>query len=189
MNAYRQQKELFASNLNDTNLYETSSVIIILKVSQYLFYFIKTNLSIKSIQTNNKSYSRIIELFHGQILIATCICILSVDFSRYPTVFIGIFFNITFCEINWILFIKANIIYFQFNNYLILSNNLQQNFIDVNREGIFSLGEYVCLYFIGIYIGKFITNNKYKQKFKQMGIIVFILMIILCTISYNPSRK
>ncbi|CAF2752926.1 unnamed protein product [Rotaria sp. Silwood2] len=185
MNAYRQQKELFASNLNDTNLYETSSVIIILTVSQYLIYFIKTNLSIKSIQTNNKSYSRIIELFHGQILIATCICILSVDFSRYPAIFIGIFFNITFYEINWILFIKANIIYFQFNNYLILSNNLQQNFIDVNREGIFSLGEYVCLYLIGISIGKFIINNKYKQ----MGIIVFILMIILCTISYNPSRK
>ncbi|CAF3299083.1 unnamed protein product, partial [Rotaria sp. Silwood2] len=137
-----------------------------LTVSQYLIYFIKTNLSIKSIQTNNKSYSRIIELFHGQILIATCICILSVDFSIYPMVFIGIFFNIAFYVISWILLIKTNNTYFQFDKYLILSNNLQQNFIDANREGIFSLGEYVCLYLIGISIGKFIINNEYKQKFK-----------------------
>ncbi|CAF3554208.1 unnamed protein product, partial [Rotaria sp. Silwood2] len=70
----------------------------------------------------------------------------------------------------WIVFIKTNNKYFQFDNYLILSNNLRKNFIDANREGIFSLGEYVCLYLIGIYIGKFIINNEYKQKFKQMGL-------------------
>ncbi|CAF2870254.1 unnamed protein product, partial [Rotaria sp. Silwood2] len=50
----------------------------------FLIYFTKKNLSIKPIQTTNKSYSRIIELFRGQILIATCICILAVDFSIYP---------------------------------------------------------------------------------------------------------
>ncbi|CAF3420020.1 unnamed protein product [Rotaria sp. Silwood2] len=81
-------------------------------------------------------------------------------------VFIGILFNIAFYVISWILLIKTNNTYFQFDKYLILSNNLQQNFIDANREGIFSLDEYVCLYLIEISIGKFIINNEYKQKFK-----------------------
>ncbi|CAF3328803.1 unnamed protein product [Rotaria sp. Silwood2] len=245
----------------------------------FLIYFTKKNLSIKPIQTTNKSYSRIIELFRGQILIATCICILAVDFSIYPREYaktenygysimdlgVGLFaiahgtvssevrnkqtnFKELFLEnlilfllglirlisikyfsyvehiseygIHWNFFltlcfmklighcllkITKNIFllifiillfhefillkYFQFDNYLILSNNLRKNFIDANREGIFSLGGYVCLYLIGISIGKFIINNEYKQKFKQMGITFFIFMIILCTISYNPSRK
>ncbi|CAF0883570.1 unnamed protein product [Rotaria sordida] len=246
----------------------------------FLIYFTKTNSTIKSIQiNNNKSYSYIIELFRGQILISTCISILAVDFSIYPRRYaktenygysimdlgVGLFaiahgtvssevrnkeinFKELFLEnlilfllglirfisikyfsyiehiseygIHWNFFltlcfmklighcllkITKNILlliililifhefillkYFQYDNYLILSNNLRKNFFDANREGIFSLGGYVCLYLIGISLGKFIINNEYKQKFQQIGITCFILMIILCTISYNPSRK
>ncbi|CAF5161807.1 unnamed protein product, partial [Rotaria magnacalcarata] len=79
--------------------------------------------------------------------------------------------------------------YFHYDDYLIASNNLRTNFIDANREGIFSLGGYVCLYLIGISCGRFIIKYEYEQKFKQMGTRFFILMIILCAISYNPSRK
>ncbi|CAF3976062.1 unnamed protein product, partial [Rotaria sp. Silwood1] len=141
MDDYRQRKELFISNLNGTNLYETGSILIngcatyflcqilkstILSLSNikyiliynfffenfliiiplilictllsslsyifhfifwfigFIIYFTKKNLTIKSIKINKQSYSHIIELFRGQILIATCICILAVDFSIYP---------------------------------------------------------------------------------------------------------
>jgi len=79
--------------------------------------------------------------------------------------------------------------YFHFDSYLISLDNLRINFIDANREGIFSLGGYVCLYLIGIYIGKIIIHNECNYYFKQMSIQFLIAMIILCLISFNPSRK
>jgi phosphatidylinositol glycan class W len=79
--------------------------------------------------------------------------------------------------------------YFQFDNYLIESNNLRMNFVDANREGIFSLGGYTCLYLIGIYLGRLVINYERDYRFKQMSVKFSIAMIILCGISYNSSRK
>lgn len=79
--------------------------------------------------------------------------------------------------------------YFHYDNYLMSSDNLRTSFIDANREGIFSLGGYVCLYLIGIYIGRLVIDNESKRQFKQMNIKFLISMIILCGISFNPSRK
>jgi len=79
--------------------------------------------------------------------------------------------------------------YLQFDKYLILSDNLRTNFIDANREGIFSLNGYVCLYLIGIYMGRLIIKEESNQRFKQLSWKFFIPMIILCGISINPSRK
>jgi phosphatidylinositol glycan class W len=245
----------------------------------FLIYFTKKNISIKNLQSNNKSYSHIIENFRGQILIVTCICILSVDFSIFPRRYaktenygysgmdlgVGLFalahgmvssearnksinikdlflenfvllllglirlisikyfsyiehiseygihwnFFLTLCFMkligNILLLITKKIIlliiiilifhefillkYFQFDSYLISLDNLRMNFIDANREGIFSLGGYVCLYLIGIYIGRLIIHNERNYYFKQMSIQFLIAMIILCLISFNPSRK
>jgi phosphatidylinositol glycan class W len=63
------------------------------------------------------------------------------------------------------------------------------NFIDANREGIFSLGGYVCLYLIGIYIGRLVMTNERDQRFEYMAIRFTISTIVLCGISFNPSRK
>jgi len=79
--------------------------------------------------------------------------------------------------------------YFQFDNYLIESNNLRMNFLDANREGIFSLSGYACLYLIGIYLGRLVINYERDYRFKQMSVKFSIAMIILCGISYNSSRK
>jgi len=79
--------------------------------------------------------------------------------------------------------------YFQFDNYLIESNNLRRNFLDANREGIFSLSGYTCLYLIGIYLGRLVMNYERDYRFKQMSVKFSIAMIILCGISYNSSRK
>ena len=68
--------------------------------------------------------------------------------------------------------------YFQFNNYLIETNNLRTNFIDANREGIFSLGGYVCLYLSGIYIGRLVIKNEMKHRLKDMSMQFLIAMII-----------
>jgi len=245
----------------------------------FFIYFTKKNFYIENLQSTKKSYSRIIENFRGQILIVTCISILSVDFSIFPRRYaktenygysgmdlgVGLFalahgmvssearnkqtsfkelflenfillilglirlisikyfsyiehiseygihwnFFLTLCFMkligNYLLIITKKIFlliimiliiheiillrYFHFDNYLILSDNLRKNFIDANREGIFSLGGYVCLYLIGIYIGRLIINNEGNYRFKQMIIQFSIAMIILCGISFNPSRK
>ncbi|CAF1327602.1 unnamed protein product [Adineta steineri] len=242
-------------------------------------YFLKKPSSINNSQTINKSYSRLIELTRGQILIVTCICILAVDFSIFPrryaktenygysimdlgvgaftithgmvssearnkqtnfkellvenfVLFIlglirlisvkyfsyiehiseyGIHWNffLTLCFMkligNCLLLITKNLFalicltllfheiillrYLQFDNYLIEVNNLRIGFIDANREGIFSLGGYVCLYLIGIFFGRLIINYERNQQFLQMTIKFSIAMIILCGISYNTSRK
>ncbi|CAF1342774.1 unnamed protein product [Adineta steineri] len=242
-------------------------------------YFLKKSSSINNSQAINKSYSRLIELTRGQILIVTCICILAVDFSIFPrryaktenygysimdlgvgaftithgmvssearnkqtnfkellvenfVLFIlglirlisvkyfsyiehiseyGIHWNffLTLCFMkligNSLLLITKNLFalicltllfheiillrYLQFDNYLIEVNNLRIGFIDANREGIFSLGGYVCLYLIGIFFGRLIINYERNQQFLQMTIKFSIAMIILCGISYNTSRK
>ena len=79
--------------------------------------------------------------------------------------------------------------YFQVDNYLMSSNNARRNFIDANREGIFSLGGYVCLYLIGVFIGRIIIQGESKQKFKEMGLQLFLAVAFLCLISSNSSRK
>ncbi|CAF2077470.1 unnamed protein product [Rotaria magnacalcarata] len=79
--------------------------------------------------------------------------------------------------------------YFHVDNYLMSSNNVRKNFIDANREGIFSLGGYVCLYLIGVFIGRIIIHDESKQKFKQMGLQLFLGMVFLCVINWNSSRK
>ncbi|CAF3575645.1 unnamed protein product [Rotaria socialis] len=253
--------------------------LIVLWSLCFLIYFTQKASAIKLIQTNNKSYSSTIELFRGQILIATCLCILAVDFPIFPRRYaktenygyslmdkgVGLFalahgivsaearnkqtslkdlflenfilfllglirlisikyfsyvehvseygihwnFFLTLCFMKLIGYYLFKLIknihlliililsfhefillkYFHYDDYLISSNNLRTNFIDANREGIFSLGGYVCLYLIGISCGRFIIKYEYEQKFKQMAIRFFILMIILCAISYNPSRK
>ncbi|CAF4652160.1 unnamed protein product [Rotaria socialis] len=58
--------------------------LIVLWSLCFLIYFTQKASPIKLIQTNNKSYSSTIELFRGQILIATCLCILAVDFPIFP---------------------------------------------------------------------------------------------------------
>jgi phosphatidylinositol glycan class W len=245
----------------------------------FLIYFITPNPSPTNLQSNNKSYSRIIENFRGQILIVTCICILAVDFAIFPRRYaktedygysgmdlgVGLFalahgmvssearnkqtnlkelflenfiliilglirlisikyfsyvehiseygihwnFFLTLCFMkligNCLLMITKNILilifitllfhefillkYFQFDQYLISSDNIRMNFIDANREGIFSLGGYVCLYLIGIYIGRLVMTNERDQQFQYMSIRFTISTIILCGISSNPSRK
>jgi phosphatidylinositol glycan class W len=245
----------------------------------FLIYFLTPNVSLPNHQSNNRSYSRIIENFRGQILIVTCICILAVDFTIFPRRYaktenygysgmdlgVGLFalahgmvsseardkrtslkdlflenfvliilgfirlisikyfsyvehiseygihwnFFLTLCFMkligNSLLFITKNLValifltlafhefillqYFQYDNYLISSNNIRMNFIDANREGIFSLGGYVCLYLIGIYIGRLVMTNERDQRFEYMAIRFTISTIVLCGISFNPSRK
>lgn len=79
--------------------------------------------------------------------------------------------------------------YFQFEDYLINSDPIRKNFFDANREGICSLGGYVCLYLIGIYIGRLVIAGERDQRLKEMSIGFTIATIVFCAISFNPSRK
>ena len=79
--------------------------------------------------------------------------------------------------------------YLQLEDYLIASDPIRTNFFDANREGICSLGGYVCLYLIGIYIGRLVIANERDHRWKDMIIRFTIAMMILCAISFNPSRK
>ena len=79
--------------------------------------------------------------------------------------------------------------YFQFEDYLTSSDQTRIGFIDANREGIFSLGGYTCLYLIGIFIGRLVITNERDSRLKQMSIQFAIATIILCAINLNPSRK
>jgi glucosaminylphosphatidylinositol acyltransferase len=78
---------------------------------------------------------------------------------------------------------------FQYDTYLMSSSNLRTNFIDANREGIFSLGGYISLYLIGILLGRFIIHNEQNQRYQYMSLVCLPMMIMLCLISSNPSRK
>ena len=79
--------------------------------------------------------------------------------------------------------------YFQLEEYLITSDPIRKNFFDANREGICSLGGYVCLYLIGIYMGRLVIAGERKHRLKEMSIGFTIATILLCAVSFNPSRK
>ena len=252
---------------------------VILWSIAFLLYLIKPNVPIDNHPADNRSYSRILENFRGQILIVTCICILAVDFNIFPRRYaktenygysgmdlgVGLFslahgmvssearnkptkfsdlilenfvliilglirlisikyfsyvehiseygihwnFFLTLCFMkligNCLLMITKNISilificlaihefgilgYCQLEQYLITSDHVRTSFIDANREGIFSLGGYVCLYLIGIYIGRLVIENERNQRFEYMILRFTIATIILCAISSNPSRK
>ncbi|UJR21958.1 hypothetical protein I4U23_025026 [Adineta vaga] len=109
-------------------------------------------------------------------LIASCLLYIT------KNVLLSIIFSLVFHEL---ILLR----YLQFDNYLIESNQLRTSFIDANREGIFSLGGYVCLYLIGVYIGRLIIINEREQRLKDMTLKLIVATIILCSISYNSSRK
>ncbi|CAF0938702.1 unnamed protein product [Adineta ricciae] len=246
-----------------------------------LIYLIRNPSSSSERQSShpNSSYSRILEVFRGQMFIVTCICILAVDFPIFPRRYaktenygystmdlgVGLFamahgmvsseardkqtkikdlflenfillllgvirllsikyfsyvehvseygvhwnFFLTLCFMklfaSCLLFITKNVPlsiavslvfhqmfllhYLQFDTYLINSNQTRIGFIEANREGIFSLSGYVCLYLIGVYMGKYVIRNEREQCFKNIIFKFTIASVILCAISYNSSRK
>lgn len=69
------------------------------------------------------------------------------------------------------------------------SPNRRDNFIDANREGIFSLPGYVCLYLIGVFIGRFIISRERLKQYRSISLYMFIAMVVLCAMNFRPSRK
>jgi len=256
---------------------------LVIWIFAFVIYFLKNpsrkpTEQIKQ-QQQQQTYSRIIENFRGQILLATCICILAVDFRIFPRRYaktenygysimdlgVGLFalahgmvssearhrqtslrnlflenlvlallglirflsvkyfsyvehvseygvhwnFFLTLCFMkllgNCLFKLTTNVPililitisfhegfllrYCQFDRYLTETNLVRVNFLDANREGIYSLGGYVCLYLIGIFMGRLILKYESQARFQRMTIQFLLGMIFLCGISTNASRK
>ena len=269
--------------LVSTVLSSLSTVVhLVLWSIALLIYFLtpkQTSTQIDEHPAPSPSYSRIIEIFRGQVFLVTYLCILAVDFPIFPRRYaktenfgysgmdmgVGLFalahgmvssearnkstrwrefllensilfllglvrlisvkyvsyvehvseygvhwnFFLTLCLMksigNLLLRLTKNLPVLiacvlvghevillrllKYDNYLIVSSTLRDNFIDANREGIFSLGGYVSLYLIGILLGRFVIDNERHRRFQYMTLVLFSAMMALCLISSNASRK
>ena len=78
--------------------------------------------------------------------------------------------------------------YFNVENYLI-SSIQRKTFVDANREGICSLPGYVCLYLLGIFIGKKLIEFERKEKFSSIFFVLSPILLGLAFFNGNASRK
>ena len=78
--------------------------------------------------------------------------------------------------------------HWHFDSY-ILSSERADNFISMNKEGIFSLAGYLSLYFLGAAVGRLLFMEPFMKQLTVLSLITLFSWIALLLASSEPSRR